>query len=90
MKARKVDSLDFTFVVTVIFDRKKKNTMTIMISNDLEEIPFSVPMDAKDNVEDYLNGLVSTMHETIRDSCRECDDQAGHMTPVEIVRKYPT
>jgi hypothetical protein len=63
--------------------------MTIMISNDLEEIPFSVPMDAKGNVEDYLNGLVSAMGETIRDSCRECGGQAGHMTPVEIVRKYP-
>ncbi len=73
----------------IIFDKQKKNTMTIIISNNLEEIAFSVPMDAKGNVEDYLNGLVSVMRETICDSCRECDGQAVHMTPVEIVSKYP-
>ena len=35
----------FDSLTGIIFDKQKKNTMTIMISNDLEEIPFSVSMD---------------------------------------------
>jgi dynein heavy chain len=117
----------FDSLAGMIFDKQKKNTMSIMISvvvgsnlfcrvlslvacalvralrlrlcvvtrlifnhqNDNEEVPFSLPMDAKGNVEDYLNGLVACMQETIRDLCRECGGEAGALTPQEVVRKYP-
>jgi len=80
----------FDSLCGMIFDKQKKNTMAIMISNDNEEVPFSVPMDAKGNVEDYLNSLVDSMRETMRDSCRDCGGEAGGLTPQEIVRKYPS
>eukprot|EP00961_Rhodomonas_salina_P127538 1719822-Rhodomonas_salina.8 len=47
----------FDSLAAVQFDKQKKNTMTIMVANDAEEVPFSVPLDAKGNVEDYLGQL---------------------------------
>ena len=79
----------FDSLAGMIFDKQKKNTMSIMISNDQEEVPFSVPMDAKGNVEDYLNNLVDSMRETMRDLCRECGGEAGSLTCQDIVAKYP-
>ena len=79
----------FDSLAGIIFDKQKKNTMAIMISNDNEEIPFSVPMDAKGNVEDYLNNLVDSMRETIHDLTRECGGEAGTLTCQEVVKKYP-
>ena len=35
--------------------------MVTMIANDFEEVKFSIALDAKGNVEDYLGELVKTM-----------------------------
>ncbi len=47
----------FDSLAAVHFDKQKKNSMTIMVANDGEEVPFSVPLDAKGNVEVVLDPL---------------------------------
>jgi dynein heavy chain, axonemal len=62
--------------------------MITMTANDGEEVRFSVALDAKGNVEDYLGDLVKTMQETIHDLCRDCGGDAGTLTCAEVIRKY--
>ena len=62
--------------------------MVTMVANDSEEVKFSLPLDAKGNVEDYLGELVKTMQETIHDLSRECGGDAGTLTCNEVIKKY--
>uniref|UniRef100_A0A7S0HBM9 Uncharacterized protein n=1 Tax=Hanusia phi TaxID=3032 RepID=A0A7S0HBM9_9CRYP len=79
----------FDSLASVHFDKQKKNTMTKMVANDAEEVAFTVPLDAKGNVEDYLNQLVATMQETIHDICRDCGGEAGSLEVAKVINRYP-
>ena len=56
----------FDSLAAVTFDAKKKTTAIEMVANDFEVVPFTVPVDLKGNVEDYLADVVRTMQETLQ------------------------
>jgi len=79
----------FDSLAAVTFEKQKKNNAVSMVANDSEDVPFSVAIELKGNVEDYLADVVKMMQETLQDVCRDCASECEGLTSKEIVERFP-
>ena len=82
----------FDSLAAVTFEKQKKNSAITMVANDAESVPFSVAIELKGNVEDYLADIVKMMQETLQDICRDCAAECEGMTLQGgdgVIEKFP-
>jgi len=78
----------FDSLADVNFDPMKKTTIVRMISNDTEVVNLTKTMEAKGNVEDWLNLLIDTMKLTVKDIAREGAANCDSMDLTKFAFEY--
>ena len=80
----------FEAISQVSFDRVTRNKILSLMSSEGEEVQLKEPMLAQGNIEEWLQVLVDSMQETLRDIVRDCATNGLLNLPLEeLMFKYP-
>jgi dynein heavy chain len=66
------------------FDRSEKNKILGFSSTEGESVQLSKPMQCQGNVEDWLNKLIRSMQETLKDLVRESARESASLEVVQL------
>jgi len=79
----------FDSIERITFDERQPKKIISMEDASKEVVPFSHPMVAEGNVEDWLQGLEKTMQQTMRDIIRRCARECHNLSIHQLIEEYP-